>query len=314
MKSYNNFIGIDIGKFSFFVASFDSNIVHEFENNDEGIKKFLLKYKKLFKKSLCILEATGGYEMFLLLILCDKEIDVHRANTRHVKNFIRSYGNAAKTDRLDAKALARYGAERFKELKLFTPCSKQFLELYCLSQRRNDLMQMLIAEKNRKQAPRAEWIQTSCDVLIQTLEQQIKEVDIAINDLIASDERIANKKKVLMTIPGIGPIVANEIITMLPEIGTMNRRQIASLSGLAPRANDSGNKKGYRTVAPGRNQVKPKLYLAAMAARNSKSRLADYYYGLISRGKPKKVALVALMRKIIVIANAKVKEIEINYA
>ena len=141
MSLYTNFIGIDIGKFTFVVNLYNSNNVDEFDNNSCGISQFLYEYSQYLKNSLSVLETTGGYEIDILYTLCNNKNHVHRANTRKVKNFIRSYGNAAKTDNLDAKALAKYGFERCSELDLFKPKSSIDVELYQLLLRRNDLKQ-----------------------------------------------------------------------------------------------------------------------------------------------------------------------------
>ena len=247
--------------------------------------------------------------MPLLLNLCAKDIDVHRSNTRKVKNFIRSFGSVAKTDNLDAKALALYGFERYERLELFKPQSKKSLDLYELVGRRNDLKQMLIAEKNRSQSPRAKLITSSCIKMIEVLTEEIKSITCEIDRLIAEDQVMQAKKDMLQTIPGIGKIVANELIALLPELGELTRKQIASLVGVAPMSNDSGKYQGYRRTGNGRNFVKPMLFTAAMAARNSKSEMNVFYESLINKGKKKMVALVALMRKIIVIANAKLRDL-----
>lgn len=312
MTLYSNFIGIDIGKNSFVVGVHGIKNTQEYENTPLGIDKFLSKYKKELSSGLCVLEATGGYEMLLLLTLCNKSIASHRANTRKVKHFIHSYGNGAKTDALDAKALSLYGYERHEQLEIFTPATEIALELYELVQRRNDLKQMLIAEKNRLQSPRAKILKNSCEAVIKTLELQQAKVNAAIKELIANDEILNTKQKILQTIPGIGEKVSSELLALMPELGQMNRRQAASLAGLAPRAKDSGQFSGYRCVVQGRNNVKPMLFLAAMAARTSKSELRVFYERLIEKGKKKMVALVALMRKIIVIANARLRELESN--
>ena len=309
MKLYTKFIGLDIGKFNFVVANYGNKMTKEYENNLSGINFFLKDYKSLLSSSLCVLETTGGYETKLLLTLCDKGFAVHRANTRKVKNFIRSYGNGAKTDALDAKALALYGYERSDRLERFVPSSKKALDLYELAQRRQDLKQMLVAEKNRLQAPRAKLIKASCARMIKVIADQIASIDADIDALIEDDNILKAKKKTLMTIPGIGNIIANELLIFMPELGSMNRRQVASLAGLAPKANESGQFAGYRRTGVGRNIVKPILFLAAMAARNSNSDLKTFYENLTARGKKKMVALVALMRKIIVIANARLRDL-----
>ena len=312
MRLYNNFIGLDIGKFQFVVATYGNKATKEYENNLSGINSFIKDNKSLLGSSLCVLETTGGYETRLLLSLCDKGFAVHRANTRKVKDFIRSFGNRAKTDALDALALALYGYERGNRLEKFVPSSKKASNLYELAQRRQDLKQMLVAEKNRLQAPRAELIKGSCAAMIKIITEQIVSIDTEIDALIEEDAILKAKKKTLMTIPGIGNIISNELLILMPELGKMNRRQVASLAGLAPKANESGKFVGYRRVGSGRNIVKPILYMAAMAARNSNSQLATFYSNLVARGKKKMVALVALMRKIIVIANAKLKDLSIE--
>jgi transposase len=317
MTYYNNFIGIDIGKYNFVVTLHGDKKVAEYKNGATGIASFLEDYQSvLLPNSLCILEVTGGYELELLFTLLRKSIPVHRANTRKVKNFIRSFGNTAKTDSLDAKALALYGFERSSQLTLFVPQSSQALKLYALVQRRNDLKQILVAEKNRFKSPSIastiKFIKDSHDIMVETISNQIESITLTINTIIAKDFSLAAKKEKLKSIPGIGNIIANELLILLPELGELNRKQIASLAGLAPKANDSGRFKGYRPTGYGRTLVKPLLFMAAMAARNSNSHLKTFYQNLISKGKRKMVALTALMRKIIVIANAKLRDFNIE--
>lgn len=307
MTSYHHFIGIDIGKFTFVVVVHTQKDTKEYENTPTGICNFFKDHADLLDNALCILETTGGYELSLLYTLCSKQIKTHRADTRKVKSFIRSYGNTAKTDSLDAKALAKYGFERHEQLAIFTPQSKTSLELFALVQRRSDLKQMLVAEKNRLQGPVGATIKKSCTHMIETITSQINDITVQIQEMIAEDPLLREKQKILKTIPGIGDIVAFELLVLLPELGSLNRRQIASLAGLAPRANDSGKYKGYRRTGNGRSGIKPTLFLAAMAARNSKSSLKEFYEKLLSNGKQKMVALTALMRKILVIANARLK-------
>jgi len=310
MKCYNNFIGIDIGKSSFVSAIHQQKTTKEYANNAAGIAEFIKDKKEILSTGLCVLEVTGGYEMLLLLRLCEEEFAVHRASGRQVKSFIRSYGNEAKTDNIDAKSLARYAQERHESLAIFTPPSQNASQLYELAQRRKDLKQMLTAEKNRYQGPRVSGVKKSIETIIEILKTEIKAVTSEMDQLIGEDKKLKEKQQVLMTVPGIGPIIANNLLILLPELGALNRREIASLTGLAPIARDSGQLKGYRRTGHGREGIKPTLFMAAMAARNSNSSLRTYYESLVGRGKKKMVALTALMRKIIVIANARLKEIE----
>ena len=309
MTSYTNFIGIDIGKCSFFISIHQSNLTQEYENSITGINKFIEEFDDILLNSLCVAENTGGYELEFIYSLIAHGYKVHRADARKVKNFIRSFGFAAKTDKLDAKALALYGYERADRLKLFEAQSTETIELQQLLHRRHDLKSSLVAEKNRLQAPSTNFIRDSIIELINTINDQLESIDNKIRFLIANNSILKKKNAILKTIPGIGEVVAFELLILLPELGSLSRRAIASLAGVAPKANDSGKFSGYRRTGHGRRGIKPILFLAAMAARNSKTYLKKFYEKLIVKGKKKMVALTALMRKILVIANARLKEI-----
>jgi transposase len=308
MSVYQNFIGIDIGKFSFVAALHGDKTTYEYEYDARGVARFLKDFKDSLPHALVVLETTGGYEMELLLTLCDNNFTIHRANTRKVKSFILSFGNSAKTDSLDAKALALYGFERNERLELFSPVSKNLSDLYNLVQRRKDLKQILVAEKNRSRGPKALLIKDSCDAMIKAINEQVEHITMQIETIIGSDTSLLARKEILKSIPGIGSIIAQDLLALMPELGTMSRREVASLAGVAPRANESGKLKGYRHTGHGRDSLKPTLFLAAMSARRSHTHLKDFYEKLISRGKKKMVALTALMRKIIVIANARLAD------
>ena len=312
MTSYSNFMGIDIGKFGFVVSIHGCTTTAEYENSSAGIGQFFEEYQEILPNTLAVLETTGGYELALLYNMCEKQYHVHRADTRKVKAFIRSYGSGVKTDALDAKALALYGKEREETLPIFQPQSQQAIQLFQLVQRRNDLKQMLVAEKNRLKSPAAYIIANSCKKMIKMLEKQISLLIERIKEIIEHDPILQQKHKVLKTVPGIGDIIAFELLILLPELGQLDRRKIASLVGVAPRANDSGCRQGYRRTGHGRSGVKPALFMAAMAARNSKTNLKEFYERLIAKGKKKMVALTAIMRKIIVIANARLKNSTLN--
>lgn len=314
MGFYSNFMGIDIGKFNIVIAVCGEKDIKEYPNSKQGIKNFIKDYKKYFPNILCVLEATGGYETLCLEALCDKEIPVHRAHSKNVKNFINSYGHGYKTDSLDAKALALYAKERCKSLRLYQMPGEASAELNELVTRRQELTKMLVAEKNRLQGPKTRFIKKSCESVIRNLEQEKKAITNRINALMASDEELTAKQKILRSMPGIGPVLSTELLVLLPELGHVNRRQIASLTGTAPKAKDSGKHKGYRRTGYGRSGVKPCLFLSAMAARSSNSDLKDYYMQLRGRGKKKMVALTALMRKILVRANAKIRDYYLSEA
>lgn len=309
MSLYTNFLGIDIGKFSFVVAIYGSKTTAEYENSPSGIALFIEEHADILPHSLCVLETTGGYELQVLYSLIAQGFKVHRGDTRKVKSFIRSFGSAAKTDSLDAKALAAYGHERSDLLQIFAPQSQEMVELFQLVQRRADLKATLVAEKNRLQAPSTKLIKDSIKTLIDAIKAQEEMITDQIDFIISNNPILNKKKEILKTIPGIGNIVAFELLILLPELGSLCRKKIASLAGVAPRNNDSGKFKGYRRTGHGRGGIKPILFLAAMAARNSKTALKEFYEKLISRGKKKMVTLTALMRKILVIANARLRNL-----
>jgi transposase len=314
MKLYNSFVGMDIGKFNFVVALYGEKFTKEYQNSPEGIKDFLKDYEEILPTAFCVAETTGGYEKTLLLSLRSNGYAVHRADSRKVKDFIHSYGRKAKTDALDARGLAHYGYERYQQLDIYEPPNKTDIELFVLVMRKNDLTQMLVAEKNRLKAPnKHEMVEASCQKMITMLSEEIKLLIEKMNDLIEGTPYLREKRKVLKSIPGIGDAVSCELLILLPELGTLDRRKIAALVGLAPQANESGKYKGYRRCGYGRQGVKPKLFLAAMAARNSNSNLKTFYEKLIASGKRKMVALTALMRKILVIANAKIRDFNKEY-
>ncbi len=311
MKAYHNFIGVDMGKYSFVVNVFAEKTTAEYENTSAGIAQFIQDYETRLPNALCVVEATGGYELALLYALTEKSYAVHRADARKVKFFIHSFGSAAKTDVLDAKALAHYAKERVEKLALFVPSSKKMVELFHLVQRRNDLKAMLVAEKNRYKSPGLSSVKEGIEKIITLLEEELSNITTKIKDFIRHDPALQAKMNCLKSVSGIGDIVAFELIIRLPELGTLTRKKIASLAGLAPKANQSGQFRGYQRTGHGRCGIKPILFMAAMAARNSKSSLKEFYEKLINSGKKKMVALTAVMRKILVIANARLKELAV---
>lgn len=303
---YQYFIGIDISKNDFSMAMYGEKKATVYPNNLEGFTAFFSDYQTCLKKGLVILETTGGYELSLIHYLQGQQCAVHRANARKVKYFIRSFGKLAKSDSIDASGLALYGYERHEKLELFKVNSQE--KLLKLVQRRIELKQMLVQEKNRRQAPNQHVLKRSFNAIISTIESELKLIEKEIDALCKSDPLLQEKKKILKSIKGIGDIIAVELLALLPEMGTINRRKIASLGGLAPHPNESGNRIGYRSTRGGRADVKPILFMAAMTAARSKSNLGEFYERLLKAGKKKMVALTALMRKILVIANAKMKD------
>lgn len=303
---YQHFIGIDISKNNFAAAQHGKKEVKTFLNNPAGFAEFCEQYQDVLSHGLVVLETTGGYELPLIRYLQKKQFSVHRANARKVKYFIRSYGRVAKTDAIDAILIAKYAFERHTGLDVFNENPQKMLVK--LVQRRCDLKHMLIQEKNRRQAPDQQDLKESFDIIIAALELQIQKVEDDIDQLLKATPHFNEQKKVLETIDGIGSITAIQLLALLPELGTLNRKKIASLAGLAPQANESGTKRGYRSMKGGRPQVKSILFIAAMTASRSHSLLGDFYRKLVSAGKKKMVAMGALMRKILIMANARLRD------
>jgi transposase len=305
---YKNFIGIDIGKNEFVTATHGSNKTLTFTNAASGWNKFLSKHKKYLENCLIVLESTGGYENDLLLFLVKKSISVHRADTRKIKNFIRSFGKYAKTDAIDALALAKYAFERNDRLQLFIAPSEDQSECKLLVERRQDLTKMMVQEKNRAQAPLNKSLKPDITKHIRFLEKQIQTINDKLKKIIEADKTLKEKKEVISVIPGLGDVTSTTLLAYMPELGQLNRKEIASLAGLAPHPRESGTKSWRRTTIGGRRSLRPILFMSSMSASRSHTRLGSFYKSLIDRKKKPIVAQVALMRKIIVIANAKIRD------
>lgn len=309
MRIYSSFLGIDIGKQEFVSHLKDDDKTKTYPNDLEGYKQFVDEHADFLADGLSVLEPTGGYESGLLNYLLAHNFAVHRADARKVKNFIRSFGQQAKTDTIDAKALAQYAFERQHILPLFEKSEENEQTLKLLVERRADLKQMLVQEKNRFQAPLNGFLRSGIKRVIACLEKQVTDVEAQINKIVDENSALTRKKNILRTVPGVGDLTATFLLALVPELGKLNRKQIASLCGVAPFAKQSGSKSCYRRTFGGRRNMRPILYMAAMGARRKAgSELALFYEKLIKNGKKPLVALVAIMRKIVVIANAKIRE------
>jgi transposase len=262
---------------------------------------------------LAVCEATGGYEDTLLAVLAALAIPAHRADGARVKAFLRSHGRRAKTDAIDAEGLALFGRERGAELPRWRPTSEDQAELVALVERRRDLVAIRAAEKNRRNAPRSAsgsaLVGEDIKAHIAELDQRIGAIDARIAGLVAGSAELAARAKVLRSVPGIGPMLAPFLLAGMPELGNIGQGQATSLAGLAPHPRQSGKSDGYRTTRGGRRFLRPPLFLAALAATRAENTLARFYRRLIAAGKPKRLALVAVMRKIIVVANARLREL-----
>lgn len=309
--TYHNYIGIDIGKKEFVVGVHTKKRTHNFTNDENGINKFYQEFASILDNSLVVLEATGGYEMRVIHFLQSKKVHIHRANARHVKNFIRSYGITGKSDKIDACALASYGAERHQKLKLYSvEIGATQIILRQLQERRTDLVQMRAQEKNRLQAPNTmKHIVEGVQKVINCLDEQISLIESEIGTIFDKSAVLGRMEEAIVEIPGIGITSARALISLMPELGRINSKKIASLGGLAPHPNESGGYKGYRRIRGGRAEIRGILFVNALAAGQSKSHLGKSYQAMKERGKKPRVAAVAIMRRMLVIANAKAKDV-----
>ncbi len=260
------------------------------------------------QQTFAICEATGGYEALLLKGLCDAQIPVHRADAVKVKNYIRSLGILGKTDTIDAHALADYAFERFERLALWQATEEERDKLQTLVLHRMDLVKLKGAENSRLKGPKSLPVKRLLIKHIQFIQRQIKQLDDQINTLIATHQTLKKSIKVITSIPGLGQVSAAGICALMPELGHMTRRQAAALAGLAPHPCESGNFRGKRRIKGGRTEVRRLLFMCALVAMRHHPTLREFYNKLILKGKRPIVALTALMRKLIVIINAKLRD------
>lgn len=254
---------------------------------------------------LLVCEATGGYERAALEAAAALGLPAHRADAAKVKSYIRSHGGAAKTDAIDARWLSRYGQERGPGLPLWSPPAPEREALAGLVRHRQDLMAARTETKNRLGAPGPEAVRTFLADQLAFLESQIAKLDAALQRLLQSSASLAADEARLRAIPGIGPVVARTLLALLPELGQLNRKQAASLAGLAPHPSDSGQTSGRRhTGRSGRSGLRPVLFMAALAAARAHPSLKAFAQRLLQAGKPKRVVFTAVARKLLVIANA----------
>jgi transposase len=297
------FVGIDVSKAQLDVAVRPSGETWTVAHDEAGLSGLVARLRGL-APTLIVLEATGGLEVVLAGALATATLPVAVVNPRQVRDFARSTGTLAKTDRLDAQSLAHF-AEALRPQPRALP-NGQAQELSALLQRRRQLVDMLTAEKNRLPLA-ARRIRPQLQAHIAWLQQQIAQFDDDLRELVRSSPLWRDKDDLLRSAPGVGPVLATTLVAALPELGTLTRQQIAALVGVAPLNRDSGTLRGRRTVWGGRAQVRTVLYMSTLVAVRHNPVLAAFYRRLRAAGKAPKVALTACMRKLLTILNAMLK-------
>jgi transposase len=298
------FIGIDVSKAYLDVAIGEEGEQWRIKNDQQGIEELVNRLKEIHPK-LIVIESTGGLERPALMKMCLASLTVALVNPKRVREFARAIGLLAKTDRLDARLLARFGRDGKPAITVLPNQNEQ--QLSDLMARRKQLIDMLTAEENR--------LSTSAPVLskliidhITWLRQNIKDIEKEIDDFNQQNPSLKEKQDLLRSVKGVGPITANILSANLPELGRLNKKKIAALVGVAPFNNDSGRLRGRRRIKGGRPEIRKILYMAAVCASRHNPVIRSFYLSLLRRGKVHKVALVACMRKLLVILNAMIRD------
>ena len=297
-------VGIDVSKDWFDVAVLGEKNTKQYANTKRGIRE-IVKWMKALNPKLMVVEATGGYEEALVLALFEAGLPVALVSPQRVRQYARARGLLAKTDQLDAHILADFG--KHIQPRLFVGNSEERKRLSALVARRNQLNSMLQAEKNRLRTTSVEMRESLKRVMV-CLQAEMKELEEQIRQFMKAHEEFRKQEKLLRSAKSIGAVTAATLLADLPELGTLDRKQVAALVGVAPMNKDSGKKRGYRKTKGGRPHVRRTLYMATLSGIRYNPILKPQYDQLVKRGKEKKVAITACMRKMLTILNAMLRD------
>lgn len=302
--SFSAFIGIDVAKNKIDIFEQKSQTVKTVGNNKQEINTWIKTLTET-EQAIVIMEATGGYESRLVELLHQHNIALAVVNPRQVRDFAKGVGCDAKTDVIDAKVLARFG--HVVQPAPQAAQSEDQLKLGALVERRRQLVDLVNQEQNRLQQTRDADIRKSIDTVLKELKKQLKAMDEQIATSIKADQLNARRVQILQSVKGLGPVTVSTFVAELPELGQLNRQQVAKLVGVAPINNDSGQSTGKRKAFGGRSTVRRTLYMATLVATRFNAQIKTFYQRLVAKGKPKKVALTAAMRKLLTILNTLVR-------
>ncbi len=302
-KSSERFIGIDISKDRLDIADSITRETWQAANDESGIKGLVERLTPL-NPVLIVMEATGGLEILLASALVAGRLPVAVVNPRQVRDFAKATGKLAKTDAIDARVLTHFAGAVRPEVRKVK--DEEALELSALVTRRRQLVGMLATEKTRlQQAPK--WIRKDIKDHIQSLKKRLSKIDRELSKTIKNSSVWRENDQIIQSIPGAGPVLSVSVLAGVPELGTLNRRQIAALVGVAPLNRDSGKFCGRRCIWGGRANVRAALYMAAVSAMRHNPVIRAFYNRLIEKGKVFKVAITACMRKLLTILNTMIK-------
>lgn len=298
------FIGIDVSKQSLDVAVRPGGEQWRENNSKRGIDSLVDKLQRL-SPTLVVLEATGGLQRPAVAALVLAGVPVAVVNPRQARDFTKAIGRLAKTDSLDAAVLAHFAEAVRPQPRPLPDATTRSLD--DLVTRRRQLVQMRTAERNRLSCSPARRVAKGIEAHIRWLEKQLAKLDDDMDELLRSSPVWLEKEQLLRSVPGVGPITSRTLLAQLPELGSLSSKQIAALVGVAPLNRDSGSSRGKRTIWGGRSAVRTSLYMATLVAVRFNPILQAFHQRLVAAGKKPKVALVACMRKLLVILNAMVK-------
>jgi transposase len=293
-------VSIDVCKRRLDVAIRPLGEVLSVTNDETGVKKLTTALRK-WSPQLIVLEATGGHEYAAASSLMKAGLPVAVVNPRQVRSFARAIGKLAKTDPIDANILAHFGEAVRPPVR--PVADQQLEEIGQLVTRRRQLVEMMVAERNRRVSSSGS-VQRDVDATLRFLQTRLDKIDEEIKARISKHPEWSLKADLLDTVPGVGSVLISSIIADLPELGSLNRKQLAALVGVAPFNNDSGPSKGRRRIWGGRSHLRSLLYMCVVSGIRCNEKIQTFYRHLLAAGKPPKVAIVACMRKLLVILNA----------
>ncbi len=303
-RSFESFVGIDVARDKFDVGILPTGDAFSLTYDEVGMQD-LRKRLRRFTNCLIVLEGTGGLEQRLVAELQEDDLAVAIANPRQVRDYARGIGYLAKNDRIDALVLARFAQEVLPHPREKTP--EKLRELEQLVARRRQLLDIRVIESQRAKRMTSTKGRKSIDTVLECLKKEIEDIEAAIAELIESDDTYRHKNELVQSAPGIGPVVSATLIAELPELGVLNRQEIAALVGLAPYDDDSGTHKGHRSIRGGRGSVRTAMFMAAMTARRFNPTIKRFADRLEKAGKAFGVVITACMRKLLSILNTMVK-------
>jgi transposase len=301
------FVGIDVAKAELVVSVLPNRERFTVLNDERGVRT-LVERLRAIGPELIVLEATGGYELLGVAALAAAALPVVVVNPRQVRDFAKATGQLAKTDRIDADILARFADVVRPAVRVIPDAEAQ--ELEALLARRRQLLEMLQAERNRLGqvfGKGKRLVRKSLKAHIAFLERELRMTDTDLGEMVKNSPAWRERDELLQSVPGVGPVLSRTLLADLPELGRLSRREIAKLVGVAPLSRDSGTMRGRRFVQGGRATVRAVLYMAALVATKRNAVIRGFYQRLVAAGKPKKLALVACMRKLLTILNTMVR-------